>query len=155
MKRIILCLLFLCCSTYKVVGQVHHTNLIIQINDKLILEGLQNIYITTDQAELKKIYVDYVPGDLILADSVYNLLSSEKIEGFKLHFSYVTHGNRKSENANFHVGLSKNVFSLPYLILNVYDFRDRKYRNWYQHLTKENFLVERIFPNSGIYIRRN
>lgn len=143
----------MCFFSYRVSAQEHHVNLIIQINDKLIMEGLQEIYIKTDSMESERIYVNYVPGDLIFTDSVYNLLNSENIESFKLYFGYATHDKRKSEYAYFNVRLSKNTFSLPYLILNVYDFRDKKYKKWYQSHTKEDFLVEQIFPSSGIYIR--
>lgn len=146
-------MLFVCFCSYRVSGQEHHVNLIIQINDKLIVDGLQEIYIKTDSIESERIYVKYVPGDLILTDSVYNLLNSEDTESFKLYFGYATHDKRKSEYTYFSVGLSKQIFSLPYLILNVYDFRDKRYRKWYQSYTKEDFLVERISPNSGVYIR--
>jgi hypothetical protein len=42
----------------------------------------------------------------------------------------------------------------PYLILNIYDFRDKKYSAWYQNDRKQEFVSELVYPNSGILIRK-
>ena len=154
MNKAIYFLLLMWLVSKQAAAQDRRINLVILINDKLAWEELQNMYITTDSLEKERIYLNYVPGDLILADSVYSLLNSDKIQHFKPHFSHFTYKGNKTETVPFYVGLSKHIFSLPYLVLNVYDFRDKKYKNWYQYHTKQNFLVERIFPNSGLYIRK-
>ncbi|RNI24963.1 hypothetical protein [Rufibacter latericius] len=154
MKKAICFLFSMWLISNQATAQERRINLVILVNDKLAFEELKNMYITTDSLEKERIYVNYVPGDLILTDSIYSLLTSDKIQHFKLHFSHFTYKGNKTESVPFYVGLSKQIFSLPYIVLNVYDFRDKKYKSWYQFHTKENFLVERIFPNSGLYIRK-
>jgi hypothetical protein len=58
----------------------------------------------------------------------------------------------KHEILNVKTNFSKFLIGQPSLILNVYDFRDKKYKRGLGYLTNENFLCEYEFPGSGQYI---
>jgi len=128
-------------------------NFIIQVNDQLLTNGeIQNLYIKFDAEKNEKYYVNYFPGDLIIDEKVLAKINSTDSK-FYLHFDYTTYRKENQQIANFEIELNKNILNQPYVIANVFDFRNRKYKNWYQRLTKENYLVQLTFPGSGLYIR--
>lgn len=140
------------CIANKTFGQQHRANLMILVNDELIEGGFPNFHITINTDKPTRLEASYVTGDLFVDDSVYNKLQS--VESFTIHFDYYDF-NKKEPLATFQVALTPKVFDLPYMILNIYDFRDKKYKKWYQEYTEEKFMVNRIFPNSGRYIRKS
>ncbi|UPQ79634.1 hypothetical protein M0M57_02060 [Flavobacterium azooxidireducens] len=131
-------------------------NFIIQVNDKLLQYGeLANLYlIIENEKDTTKYFVNYYPGDLILSKDILAVIDSAKYDKIYLHFDYYTYRRGKQDVANFDIELSKNLFKKPYLIANVFDFRDKKYKRWYQYHTEEKYLVQMIYPNSGLYVRR-
>ena len=151
MNRKLLLLFFLCLTKLSFSQKV---NFIIQVNDQLLNNGeVTNLYIKFDSKKSEKYYVNYFPGDLILDDKVLEKINSSKTK-FYLHFNYYTSKKEKLEIANFDIELDKNILNQPFLIANVFDFRNKKYKNWYSWLTKENYLVQLTYPGSGLYIRR-
>jgi hypothetical protein len=133
-----------------------NVNFIIQVNDRLLNFGeVSNLYIIIgEENSAKKYYVNYYPGDLILNEEIRSEINLNKQSKIYLHFDYYTYKNDKQDIANFDIELNYDLLQKPYLIANVFDFRDKKYRHWYQWLTKENYLVQLTYPNSGLYIRR-
>lgn len=130
-------------------------NLIIQVNDKLIVTGLYNFHIAFDSVESRKQFtVNYVPGDLSIDENVWSKINLDSISRLFLKFDYSTFNGGNQEIANFSVELTQQKLKQRYLILNIYDFRDKKYKNWYQWHTDKKFLAELNFPGSGIYIRK-
>ncbi len=127
-------------------------NLIIKINEKLLNEEVTNIGIELESG--KKFVVNYYPGDLILGDEVWKIIQNENIDKFSLYFEYNTYKKGKQETANFNINLNKFLLKQPYIIVDIFDFRDKKYKHWYQWITKENYLVQLTYPGSGLYIRR-
>ncbi len=113
-------------------------NFIIQVNDKLLNDGeIANLYLTSVKGnDAKKYYIKYYPGDLILNEEVLSEINSDIFKKFYLHFDYYTHKKGNQEIANFVIELNSDSFKKPYLIANIFDFRDKKYKNWYQWLTK-------------------
>ncbi len=83
-----------------------------------------------------------------------SFINSNNFTKFALHFNYNTFFKGKHEVANFYVDLTQDKLKQPYLILNIYDFRNKKYKSWYQWHTEKDFLAELRFPNSGLYIRK-
>jgi hypothetical protein len=132
-----------------------NANVIIQVNNRLVNSGLAAMYLICDSCKNpKRISVDYVPGDLILDEKAWELINdtSNKIS---LHFDYYTYSKGTQKIANFFVALNRKTLNQSYLIINIYDFRDKKYKKWYQwHTTNKEFLAELMFPNSGVYIRK-
>lgn len=129
-------------------------NLIIQLNEKLVQGGFTNMYVTLDSAKSKQRFpVDYVPGNLRLNDKVITALKMDSTQSLFLHFSYNTYKKQNQQTAHFYAKLTQMQLQQPYLILNIYDFRDRKYRNWYQRSKEQEFVSELVYPNSGILIR--
>lgn len=131
-----------------------NTNLVLMVNDQILNGEITNLYLKFEnENETKKIYVNYYPGDLILNSETLELINSDKTNKIYLHFDYNTFKKEKHLISNFDIELKKIMFQQPYLIINVFDFTDKKYRKWYQYLTNENYLPQIIFPNSGIYVR--
>jgi hypothetical protein len=129
-------------------------NFIIQVNDRLLNQGeIANLYFVFGN-EAKKYYVNYYPGDLILDEKVLSAINSDTLNKFYLHFDYYTYKKDNQQIANFDIEFNKSLLQKPYLIANVFDFRDKKYKHWYQWITKEEYLVQLTFPNSGLYIRK-
>ena len=94
-----------------------------------------------------KYYVNYYPGDLIFNEVVWAKIQSDTLKKFHLRFTYNNFKKNKQETKDFDIELNTELFKQPYLIVNIYDFRDKRYRKWYQYLTKENYLVEINCPN--------
>ena len=131
-----------------------NVNLIIQVNEKLIVSGLTNVYFTFDSIDNSQRFgVNYVPGDLILSTELLNRINSDTSSKLFLHFDYNSYAKQNRITANFYAELSRQILAEPYLILNIYDFRDKRYRHWYKWHTDKEFLAELTFPGSGMYIR--
>ena len=130
-------------------------NLMIQVNDKLIVTGLYNFRIAFDSVESRKQFtVNYVPGDLSIDEDVWSEINLDSTSRLFLKFDFSTFNRENQEIANFSVELTQQKLKQRYLILNIYDFRDKKYKHWYRWHTDKNFLAELYFPGSGIYIRK-
>ncbi len=108
-----------------------------------------------DSVESRKPFdINYVPGDLIINDEAWNKINSDSSAKIFLKFDYNTFSKNHQKIANFFVELTRWKLKQRYLILNIYDFRDKKYKQWYQWHTDKKFLAELNFPSSGIYIRQ-
>ena len=130
-----------------------NVNLIIQINEKLITTPL-NTFLTFDSLNSKHFDITYVPGDLSIDTILWKKINIDSTKHFWLHFYYTTFSKGKQNNAHFFIELTPAKLKNRYSILNIYDFRDKKYKHWYQRLTTETFLAELTFPGSGIFIRQ-
>ena len=130
-------------------------NLIIQVNERLEQSSFSNMYVTLDTIiNHKKSMVDYVPSNLKLPADLLEVLETDSSKTIMLHFTYNTYKKDNHQTADFFARLTQHQMKQPYLILNIYDFRDKKYKHWYQYLTDKDFLAELKFPNSGIFIRK-
>lgn len=144
--RISLIIIFLLTGLSNLVAQ--NFNVILQVNDTNLFGNIGNLHIRNVENSETKIYPNYYPGDLIIQNF------EDINEVFYLCFDYYTYKNKKQKIKNFKIKLSKQLLENPYLIINIYDFRNRKYRNWFQYLTEENYLVQLTYPNSGLYVRK-
>ena len=153
MKRTIAIILtLLACAKIQFAQSV---NLVIEINEKLVVEGLSAMCLRFGpDTETNKFAVEYVPGELTLNEEIWKIINNDTSARFSLHFDYSTFDKDKHQITNFHAELSPSILKQPYLILSIYDFRDKKYKRLYQWHTADNFLVELRYPNSGVYIRK-
>ena len=140
--RIILTSILLVASLSYSFGQ-EKINLVILRNGKLIENGLANI-------RLNGHYIEYWTGELTVEDSVFNLLMQDST--FYLQFDYYIQSKRKQTVRNFGCEILLKDSTIPYQVLEVFDFTDPQYRKWYSYHTDKDFLCELRFPNSGIYI---
>jgi hypothetical protein len=130
-------------------------NLIIEVNDKLILDGLSAVHLVFySGTDTQTVAVDYIPGELTLPEETWNLIQKDTSVKFTLHFDYNTFIKNQHQIAHFYVGLSRHILEQRYVIINIFDFREKNYRRWYQWHTDKNFLAELTYPNSGKYIRK-
>ncbi len=131
-------------------------NLIIQINEKIAVGSLNGLYIVFDSVENEeKFDVDYIPGDLIINRRVWGKINSDTTARLFLKFNCSTFTKKGQRVSNFFVELKRFHLEQRYLILNIYDFSDKKYRHWYQGHTDNDFLAELSFPGSSVYVRMN
>lgn len=131
-------------------------NFIIQVNEKLVVSGLTDIHLIFDSVNsVEKFSVDYIVGDLIISDELWSRIRSDSTRSFFLKFNYNTFDKNRHKVANFFVELKAFHLQQPYILLNIYDFRNKNYRRWYQWHTDKDFLAELNFPNSGVYIQRS
>ena len=154
MRQLIL-LIFLTGTGYSSFGQDTKVNLVIKLNDKLLEDGVSSsrLAIVTDK-EKHNLEVQYYTGDLILPADAMTILNRDSIKSMTLTFDISTFKGDKQDILNIKTTFSKYFITQPYVILNVFDLRDKKFKRQLGHLTKENFLCEYNFPGSGLYIRR-
>lgn len=137
-------------------GYSQNINLILQVNGKILTGEISNLHINLGTEESPDVYpANYYPGDLIISQEVLDKIDEIPSGKFILHFDYNTYEKDKHQIANFDVTLHKKQLGFPYLIINVYDFRDKKYRKWYSYLTDKDYLPEIICINCGIYLKQN
>lgn len=151
MKNIFLLLI----TIFSFSASSQNSNVILQVNEKTLNYGeVSNLYIEfTDSNNHEKHYLKYYPGDLIFDKELWNKINSDSIHKLKLHFDYYTYKKEDQQIDNFDIELHKGLLKQHYLIIDVYDFRDKKYKKWYQYYTKEDYLVQLIYPQCGYYIR--
>ena len=131
-----------------------NSNVILQVNGKILNGEITNLYLQFGEGkDAKRIPANYYPGDLILNEKALSLINSDSLNKFQLHFDYNTYKKNSHQIASFDIELNKNIIKQPYLIIDVFDFRDENYKRWYQYITKEKYLPQLIYPNSGIYIK--
>lgn len=148
MKKTLYLLILLFSVKY---SYTQNVNMILEVNGKVLNGEISNLYIKYGEEQH---FINYYPGDLILSDIVWSKIQAETQKKFFLHFDYSTYNKDNHQIENFDIELNKELLKQPFLIVNVYDFRDEKYKKWYQYLTKENYLVEITYPNCELYIRR-
>jgi hypothetical protein len=140
--------------TVNLFGQETKVNLVIQWNDKLVRQEISNarLYIETDK-ETYNLGVSYYTGDLILSTDITTILTRDSIKSMTLTFDLNSNKGDTNDNLIVKTAFSRFLMGQPYLILNVYDLRVKKYKRQFGHLTKDNFLCEFEFPNSGRFIK--
>jgi hypothetical protein len=152
MKKAFCILILTLFFTKIILGQ--SVNLIIQVNEKLVIGEISRMYLIFGSGiDARKINTDYVPGKLTLSKDAWQIINSDTPIKFSLHFDYTTYVKNNQQVANFDVDLTRQALNQSYLVLNIYDFRNKKYKNWYKSYTDKEFLAELRFPNSGMYIR--
>ena len=135
-------------------GQDKQVNFIIQVNKQLVDGELTNMRIAFADDRSKTYLVGYVPGELSLPNEAYLRLTNEKdTASATLYFDYYSYRkNGKYGLVNWKVNLHPVLFKQPFLILNIYDFRERLYKKMYGYHTDEDYICEWGFPGSGLLI---
>jgi hypothetical protein len=129
-------------------------NVVIQVNEKLVVSeiaGAKLNFKNIDQT-VSSTQVGYHPGELILDDESWTKLKSDSTQKISLTFDFYTYKGTQQQIRNYCIEMDKYHFDKPYLIINIYDFRERKYRKRYSCLTDNDFIAEIYFPQGGILI---
>lgn len=136
-------------------GQDTKVNLIIKLNDKLLEDGVSNTHLAIEaDKDRYDVEVQYYTGDLILPADVMMILNRDSIKSITFMFDISTFNRGKQNVLNIKTKFPKYLITQPYIILNVFDLRDKRNKKQLGHVTKENILCEYNFPGSGLYIRR-
>jgi hypothetical protein len=145
-----LLLIMLTSATTLVFGQDVKINLVILRNEKLAIDQISAFEFTVTKGEsVHRIDADYIPGELSLSKENFDRLVSDSTAGVRLLFNLNTFDKQKHYVLNVKNDFPLGLLSREYLVLNVFDFRDKKYRQRYGYLTKDNFISEFSFPGSG------
>ena len=148
-QRITILILFLIIGL-NIYGQ--NGNVIIQVNGKLITQPISSPHIRVNDDGIDRSFgVSYVPGKFAISENVWKFIEKDSSRTFDFNFYYSTFKRKKSYSKKFKVELSDGLLKKEYLIINIYDFRNRKYRKWYGPYTDEDYLVELIYPNGPVY----
>ncbi|MCS4434269.1 hypothetical protein [Aquiflexum gelatinilyticum] len=129
--------------------------MVIEVNERLVTTEISGAYLNfenTDGIKSRNI-VGYYPGELVLEPEDWEKINSDLTKKITLTFDYNTFKRNGHQIGNFGIEMPKFLFSQEYLILRVYDFRERKFKKRYGCLTKENYIAELDFPQGGILIR--
>ncbi|CAN5332796.1 hypothetical protein BH23BAC2_BH23BAC2_18290 [soil metagenome] len=151
MKLRILILLIFGITNY---GFGQNLNMIIDVNNELVTSEISGAYLNFENKNgtKERIQIGYHPGELILEQNSWNKINSEETTKITLSFNYYTWKRNNQENATFEVEMKKYHFDMQYLILHVYDFRERKYRKKYGCLTDKEYITDFNYPQGGILI---
>lgn len=140
-------------------GITQHTcgqniNIVIQVNEELIVSEIGGIYLSFENVKgiIYRSSIGYIPDELTLQDEDWKKIHSDSIKRIILHFDFYNYQNNKYQSKTFEVEMEKYHFDKSYLILQVYDFRDRKYRKRYGCLTSQDYITEFNFPQGGILL---
>ena len=147
-------LLLLAIIIFSKSGFGQNLNMVIDVNGQLITSEIGGVYLNFEYNDgtKDKIAIGYHPGELLLNENSWEKIKSEKTKKSILTFDYYTYKRGNQEIATFTVEMEKYHFNKRYLILHVYDFRERKYRRKYGCLTDEDYIYEFNFPQGGILI---
>jgi hypothetical protein len=137
------------------IGFGQNLNMVIEVNERLITSEISGAYLNFENADGTKSrnLVGYYPGELVLQVEDWEKINSESTKNIILTFDYNTFNSNSHQIGNFGIEMQKYHFDKRYLILRVYDFRERKFKKRYDCLTDRNFIAEFNFPQGGILIR--
>ena len=136
------------------IGFGQNLHIVIEVNERLITSEISGAYLNFENADGTKSrkLVGYYPGELVLQIEDWEKINSESTKNIILTFDYNTYNGNRHQIGNFEIELQKYHFEKRYLILRVYDFRERKFKKRYGCLTDKDFIVELNFPQGGILI---
>jgi hypothetical protein len=148
-------LFFLLLFGFGQIGFGQNLNMVIEVNERLITSEISGAYLNFENADGTKSrnLVGYYPGELVLQVEDWEKINSESTKNIILTFDYNTFNSNSHQIGNFGIEMQKYHFDKRYLILRVYDFRERKFKKRYGCLTDKNFISEFNFPQGGILIR--
>ncbi len=136
-------------------GFGQNLNMVIEVNERLANNEISGAYLNFENVDgtKSKNLVGYHPGELILQSEDWEKINSNSTKNIYLTFDYNTLKSNGHQIGNYEIEMKKYHFKKRYLILRVYDFRERKFKKRYNCLTDENFIAELNFPQGGILTR--
>jgi hypothetical protein len=137
-------------ATTFVFGQDVKANLVILRNEKLVIEEISAFRFTVIKNNLvTSVSADYIPGELRLTREDFDRLVSDSVATIQLRFDLNSFRGSRHHILNVNTDFKTGLFQQEYLILNVFDFCDKKYKKRFGYLTKGDFISEFSFPGSG------
>jgi hypothetical protein len=126
-------------------------NMVILVNEKLVTSEISGAYLNfeTSNGTKSRNLVGYHPGELRLQPEDWEKINADSTKKITLTFDYNTFKGNGHQIGNFGIEMKKYHFEKRYLILRVYDFRDRKFKKRYGCLTDKDFVAEFHFPQGG------
>ena len=135
------------CAAFWFNGQT--ANVSILVNGNFIESGFSRFYLAVAGSNNKAVAIDYIPGELLLGISGKELLDTENNTKFELSFNYTTQRKGRLETINYIVPITKHQLVSRYAIINVYDFRDKRYKKWYGPHKKDAVYLSEVWTHHG------
>tara|TARA_R110000744_G_scaffold352745_2_gene458986 strand:+ start:890 stop:1351 length:462 start_codon:yes stop_codon:yes gene_type:complete len=134
-------------------GFGQNLNMVIDVNNNLLVTMVGGDLIFEDiDGKKERIPVGYHPGELLLDEKMWQRIKSDSIQKIKLTFQYNTFKGEKQKITHFEAEMEKHHFERRYLILHIYDFREKKYRKKYGCLTDAKYISDFNYPQGGILV---
>ncbi|ROI06327.1 hypothetical protein EGI16_00015 [Chryseobacterium sp. G0240] len=113
--------------------QCKKANLLIMIDEKPSLT-ISDFYISSQSEE--KIKAKYTVGGIDLNDETYTKLLNNQSQNLNLNFEAIL--PNKTFATKYVIEIPKSFFSQDYLIVNIFNLDNKKYKNKYSNLIKDN-----------------
>jgi hypothetical protein len=125
-------------------------NLIITINDKLIISGIQSsfLFIKTANNKIDTIDCLYEPGKFVVFDETK--LKSDTIDDIILSMRYQVLNRRENKFYYYEIDLEKAYFEQSFIVLRIYNLDKWKYKRIYYPLEGKNYTYEIDLPSNSI-----
>ncbi|MGM0579865.1 MAG: hypothetical protein ACQETL_04250 [Bacteroidota bacterium] len=136
-------------------GKGQNLNMVIEVNHRLVESDVVGAYLnfeTTDGTKSRNL-IGYYPGELMLDQEDWEEINSELTKKITLSFNYYDHSRRNDTSLNIEVEMQKEYFDMRYLILRVYDLREKAFKKRYGCLTENDFVTEFSCPDCGVLIQ--
>lgn len=151
-----LCVLYL--SVYQFgIAQENRKNFdfIIVIDEEIAISLSKPLIVVKQGADiLKRIDIDYSPGNLSLSSDDYDMIFSEQEITLFLQYDYYQYSSKgKQEIYNYEIEIGKNWFDQMFVILKIYNLDKKKYRKALDPLSKEKNYTFDLETSQGQLIR--
>jgi hypothetical protein len=135
-------------------GQAQNLNMVIEVNERLVESGITSAYLNFEAVDgtTSKNLVSYYPGELVLEPEDWQKINSELTKEIILSFNYTDYSKKRDTSLNIKVGIQKEHFEMPYLILRIYDFKNKKFKKRYSCLTDKDFIAEFGCQGCGVLV---
>ena len=119
------------CLSY---AQEKNVNLIISIDEGIPTSNLMIQYISYKNSD-GKIYrldgINYVQGNLLISEDIFEKLISNSVEKISLHFDYWKYCKNEQISYSYEVELKQSYFKYEYIICHLFNLDKKKYKKIY------------------------
>lgn len=160
MKKVILGILYiLLCQVSTAQENNKSFDFIISIDEE-ITKTLFNpmIIVKKNNDVLKKVNVNYYPGNLSIATKDYDMIFAEEKDILFLKFDYYEYSTEgKQKVYNYEIEIGNNWFEETFVILKIYNLDKKKYRKILEPLSKDKNYTFDLETSRGqmMRIRKN
>lgn len=136
-------------------GFGQNLNMVIEVNDRLVTYEIAGAYLNFEELDGSKSrnLVGYHTGELVLQPKDWKKVYSDSTKTIALTFDFYALKGRYHNSVQFGIEMNKYHFNQSYLIVRVYDFRERKFRRRYSCLTDKKFIVDLNYPQGGVLVQ--
>jgi hypothetical protein len=125
---------------------VKRINFIISVDGRVIAGSMKNMKFiaTMGDGSTKDVKLDFGPGNMLLPDSDFVLLKSEKVTSVHLSFTNTifANENRAEKDYVYNVTVGKIPFNSWYYVLYIYNLDNAKYKDEFWNPKGVTYITE-------------